>query len=75
MNKKTQKIMLVGKIRQALNELVEMTGHEYSLYIPTDEARIAYEALEKEYTDFYELPLQERLYVSGMSKRPKETKV
>jgi hypothetical protein len=70
MNEKTKNLMLVGEIRKALNELCAVLGHDYSLYIPTEQARIDYEALEKDYTDFYELPLQERFYESGMSTKP-----
>ena len=74
MNQETKNAMLVGHIRKALNELRAVLGHDYSLYIPTEQARIDYEALEKDYSDFYDLPLQERLYKSGMSTRPESEK-
>jgi len=70
MNEETKKIMLVGDIRKALNNLCEATGHDFSLYIPNKEAQQDYEALEAKYTAFYELPIQERLYASGMSTPP-----
>ncbi len=72
MNDEYKKIMLVGDIRKALNELCEVTGHNYSLYIPDKTAQKDYEVLEAKYTAFYELPLQERLYVSGMSAKPRK---
>lgn len=67
MNEETKAIMLVGNIRKALNELCKYTGLGYSLYIPDKEAEEAYVKLEQAYDDFYKLPLQERLYASGMS--------
>lgn len=67
MNDETRKFLLVGEIRKALNELCEATGHDFALYIPNKEAQADYEALEKAYSDFYDLPIQERLYASGMA--------
>jgi hypothetical protein len=72
MNEETKAIMLVGSIRKALNELCEYTGLDYSLYIPDREAEEAYVKLEEAYTEFFKLPLQERLYKSGMSVKENE---
>jgi len=73
MDEEVKRFMLVGHIRKALNDLCEATGRDYSLYIPNKEAKEIYEALEKQYSDFYKLPIQERLYRSGMAKREEQS--
>lgn len=67
MNEETKAIMIVGDIRKALKELCDYTGLDYALYIPDKKAENAYLELENAYDNFYKLPIQERLYKSGMA--------
>jgi len=71
MNKSTKNIMIVGDMREALNKLTDYLGEQIKIEM-SQKALKKFQALEKQYDDFYKLPLQERLYESGMSKRPKD---
>lgn len=66
MNNEVKDLMLVGQVREALNEMAHMLGCDPQLMLPQD-ALIQWNNLEVEYDKFYLLPLQERLYRSGLA--------
>lgn len=67
MNEETKELMIVGQVREALSAMQNYLGCEIEVIIPTPKVLKRWEELERKYDDFYKLPLQERLYKSGMS--------
>lgn len=66
MNEATKQLMIVGDVREALNKLANHLGCDPQLILPQD-ALIQWQNLEKQYEEFYKLPIQERLYKSGLA--------
>ena len=59
-----EEMMMVGSLRQALNDVRDKLGIDLTVQIPADKSKL-FNELQKKYDDFYKMSVEQRFAYSG----------